>query len=112
MMVIQAYKLMSVAGLLEARLHAAGMVQDRLHMAGALEALVLLAKELLNYIFCGGSCDRVGAESSLYEQTEFAQYQTKNPCQIDVRVLTFEVRGHNNEHDRQFHEYPFGCIKN
>jgi len=103
MMVIQAYKLMSVAGLLEARLHAAGMVQDRLHMAGALEALVLLAKELLNYIFCGGSCDRVGAESSLYEQTEFAQYQTKNPCQIDVRVLTFEARGHNNEHDRQFH---------
>ena len=36
-MVIQAYKLMSVAGLLEARPHA----------AGALEALVLVAGELL-----------------------------------------------------------------
>ena len=53
-MVIQAYKLMSVAGLLEARPHA----------AGALEALVLVAGELLGYIFCGGSYDRVGAESS------------------------------------------------
>ena len=58
-MVIQAYKLMSVAGLLEARPHA----------AGALEALVLVAGELLGYIFCGGSYDRVGAELSQFEQT-------------------------------------------
>ena len=100
-MVIQAYKLMSVAGPLEARPHA----------AGALEALVLVVGELLGYIFCGDSCYRVGAESSQYEQTEFAQYQTKNACQIDVRVLMVEVRGHNNGRDRQNHQYPFGCIK-
>jgi hypothetical protein len=56
-MVIQAYKLMNVAGLLEVRPHA----------AGALETLVLVVKELVNYIVCGGSCGRVGAESSQYD---------------------------------------------
>jgi hypothetical protein len=42
---------------------------------------------------------------------EFAQYQTKNSCQLDVRILMVEVRGHSNGHDRQNHQYPFGCIE-